>query len=67
MDIRVGSELASFRFLAAAYGRVNSTWNLPMQIGWPKAKELLFTGRVVKAREALEIGLLNHLVAPETC
>ena len=65
MDIRVGSERASFRFLAAAYGRVNSTWNLPMQIGWPKAKELLFTGRVVKAREALEIGLLNHLVAPE--
>ena len=65
MDIRVGSDNASFRFLAAAYGRVNSTWNLPMQVGWPKAKELLFTGRVVKAREAVEIGLLNHLVAPD--
>ena len=65
MDIRVGSANASFRFLAAAYGRVNSTWNLPMQIGWPKAKEILFTARVVKAPEALEIGLLNHLVAPD--
>ena len=36
-----------------------------MQIGWPKAKELLFTARVVKAREAQDIGLLNHLVAPD--
>ena len=33
-----------------------------MQVGWPKAKELLFTGRVVEAEEALQIGLLNHLV-----
>ena len=63
LDIRIGCESTSFRFLAAAYGRVNSTWNLPMQIGWPKAKELLFTGRVVQAREAHRIGLLNHLVA----
>lgn len=63
MDIRVGSENSSFKFLAATYGRVNSTWNLPMQIGWPKAKELLITARIVEAREALEIGLLNHLVS----
>ncbi len=65
LDIRVGSENASFRFLAASYGRVNSTWNLPMQVGWPVAKELLFTARVVKAREAYRIGLLNHLVSAD--
>lgn len=62
MDMRVGCEDTSFRFLAASYGRVNSTWNLPQQIGWPMAKELLFTARVVQAREAHRIGLLNHLV-----
>ena len=62
-DIRVGCEETSFRFLGATYGRVNSTWNLPMQVGWPVAKELLFTGRVVQAREAHRMGLLNHLVA----
>ena len=62
-DIRVGCENTSFRFLGASYGRVNSTWNLPMQVGWPMAKELLFTARVVDAREAHRIGLLNHLVA----
>ncbi len=65
LDIRVGSENARFRFLAASYGRVNSTWNLPMQIGWPAAKELLFTARVVQAQEACRIGLLNHVVAAD--
>lgn len=62
LDIRIGCERSSFRFLAAAYGRINSTWTLPNQVGWPIAKELLFTGRVVDAEEAHRIGLLNHLV-----
>ncbi len=62
LDMRVGCDHASFRFLAAAYGRINSTWTLPNQVGWPIAKELLFSGRVVEAEEALRIGLLNHLV-----
>ena len=37
-DIRVGCERSSFRFLAASYGRVNSTWSLPMQVGWPDSQ-----------------------------
>ena len=65
LDMRVGCEHASFRFLAAAYGRINTTWTLPNQIGWPIAKELLFSGREVKAEEAYRIGLLNHLVPCE--
>ena len=65
LDMRVGCERTSFRFLAAAYGRINSTWTLPNQVGWPIAKELLFTGRVVDAEEAYRIGLLNHLVPAE--
>ena len=62
LDFRIGCEHSSFRFLAAAYGRINCTWTLPNQVGWPMAKELLFTGRVVEAEEAYRIGLLNHLV-----
>jgi enoyl-CoA hydratase/carnithine racemase len=62
LDMRIGCEHSSFRFLAAAYGRINSTWTLPNQVGWPIAKELLFSGRVVEAEEALRIGLLNYLV-----
>src|ERR1700748_2492459 len=62
LDMRVGCEASRFRFLAAAYGRINSTWTLPNQVGWPVAEELLFTARVVEAEEAYRIGLLNHLV-----
>jgi enoyl-CoA hydratase/carnithine racemase len=62
LDMRIGCEHASFRFLAAAYGRINSTWTLPNQVGWPIAKELLFSARIVEAQEAHRIGLLNHLV-----
>jgi enoyl-CoA hydratase len=62
LDMRVGCEGCKFRFLAAAYGRINSTWTLPNQVGWPIAKELLFTARIVEAEEAYRIGLLNHLV-----
>ncbi|MCS7207130.1 MAG: enoyl-CoA hydratase/isomerase family protein [Dehalococcoidia bacterium] len=65
LDIRFGSPRTAFRFLGVAYGRVNSTWTLPLLVGWPVAKELLFTGREVKGEEAVRIGLLNRLVPPE--
>lgn len=62
LDMRIGCERTAFRFLAAAYGRINTTWALPHQVGWPIAKELLFSARKVEAEEAYRIGLLNHLV-----
>ena len=62
LDLRIGCEKTQFRFLAASYGRVNSTWSLPALVGIPKAKELLYTGRVVAAEEAERIGLLNQIV-----
>jgi len=62
LDLRIGCERSQFRFLAASYGRVNSTWSLPALVGIPKAKELLYTGRVVAAEEAERIGLLNQIV-----
>ncbi len=62
LDIRLGCERTSFRFLGVIYSRVNSTWSLPLIVGWPIARELLLTGRVVEAEEALRIGLLNKLV-----
>jgi enoyl-CoA hydratase/carnithine racemase len=62
LDMRIGCEHAEFQFLAAKYGRANSTWSLPLVVGMPRAKELLYTGRLVKAEEAERIGLLNQLV-----
>lgn len=61
LDFSIGCEHSSFRFLAAAYVRINCTWTLPNHLGWPMAKKLLFAGRVVEAEEAYRIGLLNHL------
>jgi enoyl-CoA hydratase/carnithine racemase len=62
LDIRIGCEHAEIQFLAAKYGRANSTWSLPLIVGMPKAKELLYTGRPVRAEEAERIGLLNQVV-----
>jgi enoyl-CoA hydratase/carnithine racemase len=62
LDLRIGCEKTQFRFLAATYGRVNSTWSLPALVGIPKAKELLYTGRAVAVEEAERIGLLNQVV-----
>jgi enoyl-CoA hydratase/carnithine racemase len=62
LDLRIGCERTAFRFLAASYGRVNSSWSLPLLVGLPKAKELLYTGRIVTAEEAERIGLLNQVV-----
>lgn len=34
------------------------SWLLPRSVGWQKASELIFTGRIISAEEALEIGML---------
>ena len=65
LDFLICCEKSTFKFLAVSYGQINATWTLPLIIGLPKAKEILYTGRTVTANEAKEIGLLNHLVAPE--
>lgn len=64
-DLRIGCERSRFRFLGTAAGRLNSTWTLAVQLGMPKAKELLLTTRVVEPEEALAMGLLNHMVPAE--
>lgn len=65
LDFLMGCETSSFRFLAVNYGQMNATWSLPNLVGWPRAKELLFSGREVFADEAYHMGLINHLVPSE--
>ena len=62
LDLLMGCEKSSFRFLAVNYGQMNATWSLPVLVGLPRAKELLYSGREVFAEEAYRIGLLNHMV-----
>ncbi len=62
-DIRIAAEDARFKFPGAAYGLPAGGTQLPRIVGLAKAKELLFTGDVVDAPEALRIGLVNQVVS----
>ena len=44
----------------------SGTQRLPRRIGIAKAKELIYTGRMIKAEEAEKIGLVNQVSEPET-
>jgi len=65
-DLRLASPDACFRFPGAEYGLVTGAAQLPRLVGLGRAKELIFTARVVEAREALEMGLVNRLVHKES-
>lgn len=64
-DMRIAAESASFIEAFVHVGLVPDcacTFMLPRLVGVSRAMELAFTGRKVKAREALEIGLVNRVV-----
>lgn len=65
-DFVVGGPKAVFRFPEVVIGHAATgatTQRLPVMIGLLKAKELLLTGRFVKAEEALQMGLLSEIAA----
>jgi enoyl-CoA hydratase/carnithine racemase len=62
-DLRVAAHTARFRFPGATYGLVVGGSQLPRIVGISRAKDLIFTARVVDASEALRIGLVDRLVA----
>jgi len=66
-DIRVLSQNATMGLTETRLAIIpggGGTQRLPRLIGRGKAKELIFTGRRVDAREALEIGLANKICEP---
>jgi len=68
-DIRIAHEKASFAMPEVTLGIVpgfNGTQRLPKCIGAIRAKELMFTGRRIKADEALALGLVNKVVTADS-
>lgn len=67
-DIILASEKAKFGQPEVGLGITpgfSGTQRLPRRVGASKAKELIFSGKVIKADEAKEIGLVNAVYAPE--
>ena len=65
-DISIASEQAKFGSAFINMGLIPDlagAYFLPRAVGPQKAKELLMTGRMVDAKEALEIGLVNRVVS----
>lgn len=68
MDIRLASTEAKFGFVFARRGIVPeacSSWFLPRVVGISNAMEWVASGRVFKADEALQRGLVRSLHAPD--
>lgn len=68
-DMRIASQTATLGLTETRLAIIpgaGGTQRLPRLVGRGKAKELIFTGRRVDAREALEIGLVNKICAPES-
>lgn len=67
-DIRIASEKARFGQPEVTLGITpgfGGTQRLPRLVGKGIAKEMLFTGDMIKADRAHQIGLVNSVVAPE--
>jgi enoyl-CoA hydratase len=67
-DIRIASTKAKFGQPEVNLGVTpgfGGTQRLPRLVGPAIAKELLFTGDMISAERAYQIGLVNHVVEPE--
>src|SRR5829696_845237 len=66
-DLRIGSETAKLGFPERRWGVPlidGGTQRLPRIVGMGRALDLILTGRIVEADEALAMGLLTEVVAP---
>ncbi len=67
-DVRYASDTAKLGQPEVSIGIIpgwGGTQRLPRVVGIGRAKELIMTGRLVDAEEALRIGLVNAVFAPE--
>jgi len=61
-DYVIASDKAKFGQLYVGLGLIGNTYLLPKQAGLRKALDLLWSGEIVPAGEALRIGMINEVV-----
>ena len=64
-DMRIASERARFGVMFPRRGLIaehGSAWILPRLVGMANACDMLYSGRLVSAEEALQMGLVNRVV-----
>ncbi len=64
-DFAIATPNVTFWTPEAQWGTVGATQRLSRIIGKRLAKDMMFTGRRLTAREALDVGLVTRIVAPE--
>ena len=67
-DLRIASDLARFGFpfvRLAVSPEMGSSYFLPRLVGMAKALDLLLTGRIIDAKESLDIGLVSRVVSAD--
>lgn len=67
-DLRIAAEDATLgqpEILLGVIPGAGGTQRLPRIVGVGRAKELIYSGRMIPAGEAREIGLVNEVVAPD--
>ena len=68
-DVRIASTRARFGWVFVHRGLVPDTgagtWLLPRLVGVPAALDLLYSGRIIDAAEALSLGFVREVVEPE--
>ena len=65
-DILIASEDAEFSDPVVAFGSNGHEFFVhAWEVGHRKAKEMLFTGEAITAREGKELGMVNHVVPRE--
>jgi enoyl-CoA hydratase/carnithine racemase len=68
-DFVLASESATFAMTYILRGLIpdgGGMYFLPRRVGLARAKELIYSGRTVSAREAFELGMVDRMAPPDT-